>query len=86
MNGDGVLDVCFTKSLNPANKVSGVYYLYVGELLANGAKNNTQISIDGHTLVYMKDQKRTWDDKLYFYPIPANDLVMNPSLGQNSGW
>jgi len=86
MNGDGILDVCFTKSLNPANKVSGVYYLYVGELLANGAKNNTQIAIDGHTLVYMKDQKRTWDDKLYFYPIPANDLVMNPNLGQNSGW
>jgi hypothetical protein len=34
----------------------------------------------------MKDQIRTWDDKLYFYPIPANDLVKNPNLGQNPGW
>ena len=55
MNGDGTLDVCFTKSLTPANKVPGVYYLYVGEKLANGAKNNSQIAADGHTLVYMKD-------------------------------
>lgn len=86
MNGDGTLDVCFTKSLTPANKVPGVYYLFVGEKLANGAKNNSQIAADGHTLVYMKDQKRTWNDKLYFYPIPANDLVMNPNLGQNKGW
>lgn len=86
MNGDGKLDVCFTKQLNPTNKVSGVYYLYVGQKLANGANNNSQIASDGHTLVFMKDQKRTWNDKLYFYPIPANDLVLNPNLGQNPGW
>lgn len=86
MNGDGKLDVCFTRQLNPTNKVAGVYYLYVGQKLASGANNNSQIAADGHTLVYMKDQKRTWKDKLYFYPIPANDLVMNPNLGQNQGW
>ncbi|MCE4564680.1 RagB/SusD family nutrient uptake outer membrane protein [Maribellus sp. CM-23] len=86
MNSDGKLDVCFTKQLNPTDKVAGVYYLYVGEKLANGANNNSQIADDGHTLVFMKDQKRTWHNKLYFYPIPANDLVMNPNLGQNPGW
>uniref|UniRef100_UPI003216763A RagB/SusD family nutrient uptake outer membrane protein n=1 Tax=uncultured Draconibacterium sp. TaxID=1573823 RepID=UPI003216763A len=86
MNGDGNLDVCFTKELNPADQVPGVYYLYVGAKLANGATNNSQIADDGHTLVFMKDQKRVWDNKLYFYPIPANDLVMNPNLGQNPGW
>lgn len=85
MNGDGSLDVCFTKELNPT-KVPGVYYLYVGEFLGNGAINNTQIGDDGHSIVYMKDQIRTWDNKLYFYPIPAMDLVMNPKLGQNPGW
>ncbi len=85
MNGDGTLDVCFTKSLNPTT-VSGVYYLYVGEKLANGATNNTQIADDGHSIVFMKDQIRTWNDKLYFYPVPAGDLVMNPALGQNPGW
>jgi len=85
MNGDGKLDVCFTKNLNP-DKVPGVYYLYVGEKLASGATNNAQLGSDGHSLVFMKDQIRTWNDKLYFYPIPAVDLVKNPALGQNPGW
>ena len=85
MNGDGTLDVSFTKNLNPV-KVPGVYYLYVGEKLASGATNNAQLGDDNHSLVFMKDQKRTWDDKLYFYPIPAGDLVMNPGLEQNPGW
>lgn len=85
MNGDGKLDVCFTLNRKP-RKVPGVYYLYVGKTLENGANNNTQLADDGHTLVFMKDQKRTWNDKLYFYPIPANDLVMNPNLKQNPGW
>ena len=85
MNGDGTLDVCFTKNLKPT-KVPGVFYLYVGEKLASGANNNVQLEADSHTLVFMKDQKRTWNDKLYFYPIPAVDLVKNPNLGQNPGW
>lgn len=85
MNGDGILDVCFTQNLNPV-KVPGVYYLYVGEFLQNGAVSNAQLGADGHTLVFMKDQVRTWNDKLYFYPIPSSAVVMNPQLGQNPGW
>ena len=85
MNGDGKKDVSFTKNLKP-DKLPGVYYLYVGEKLANGAINNAQIDPVTHELVFMKDQIRTWNDKLYFYPIPAGDLVMNPNLGQNPGW
>lgn len=85
MNNDGVLDVCFTLEKNP-DKVPGVYYLYVGKTLGSGATNNSQLADDGHTLVFMKDQQRVWSDKLYFYPIPANDLTMNPNLGQNPGW
>ena len=61
MNGDGIKDVCFTKNLNP-DKEPGVYYLYVGEKLANGATSNSQLGSDGHTLVFMKDQKRTWNE------------------------
>lgn len=86
MNEDGKPDVCFTKNLTPGETVPGVYYLYVGKTLENGANNNAQLQDDGHTLVFMKDQKRVWHDKLYFYPIPANDLVMNPNLEQNPGW
>ncbi|MEG1748061.1 MAG: RagB/SusD family nutrient uptake outer membrane protein [Tannerellaceae bacterium] len=61
-------------------------YLFVGDKLPNGADSNTQLSADNHTLVFMKTQKRTWNDKLYFYPIPANDLTKNPNLLQNPGW
>ncbi len=85
MNGDGILDVCFTKQLNP-DKVPGVYYQYLGEKLASGATNNYQLDDVTHSLVFMKDQIKTWDEKLYFYPIPAADLVKNPKLGQNPGW
>ncbi len=85
MNGDGNTDVVFTKDLDPT-KIPGVYYLYVGDKLGNGATNKVQLGEDGHTLVFMEDQKRVWDDKLYFHPIPALDLAKNPNLGQNPGW
>ncbi|HLU88785.1 MAG TPA: RagB/SusD family nutrient uptake outer membrane protein, partial [Cyclobacteriaceae bacterium] len=29
---------------------------------------------------------REWDDKLYFRPIPTQDLTLNPNLHQNPGW
>lgn len=85
MNEDGKPDVCFTQKLDP-DKIADVYYVYVGKTLASGANSNTQLDSDGHTLLYMKDQKRTWHDKLYFNPIPANDRVLNPNLDQNPGW
>jgi hypothetical protein len=27
-----------------------------------------------------------WDDKRYFYPIPLNEMLLNPKLTQNPGW
>lgn len=29
---------------------------------------------------------RTWNDKLYLYPIPTQELTLNPNLKQNPGW
>jgi starch-binding outer membrane protein, SusD/RagB family len=29
---------------------------------------------------------RTWDDKLYLYPIPSQEIALNPNLIQNPGW
>ena len=29
---------------------------------------------------------RPWDDKRYYYPIPLNEMLMNPLLTQNPGW
>ncbi len=86
VNEDGVLDVVFTKNLNPPNKIPGVYYFYVGALLGNGAVNNTQLAADGHTLVVLSQNPRVWDDRAYFNPIPTSVIQMNPNLKQNPGW
>lgn len=29
---------------------------------------------------------RTWNDKLYLYPLPTQELTLNPNLKQNPGW
>lgn len=31
-------------------------------------------------------QKRFWDPKMNFYPIPDSERFKNPNLGQNEGW
>lgn len=33
-----------------------------------------------------KVQDRVWEDKMYLYPIPVNEIFINPNLGQNKGW
>jgi hypothetical protein len=29
---------------------------------------------------------RTWDEKLYLYPLPLDQLTLNTKLVQNPGW
>ena len=29
---------------------------------------------------------RTWDDKMYLFPIPQSEIQKNPNLTQNPGW
>lgn len=29
---------------------------------------------------------RVWDNKMYLYPIPYNEIKLNPNLTQNPGW
>jgi len=81
MNGDGVLNVSFVTA-NPASPIKGViYYLINGTVvkLTNGTYGNI------HWLANY-DNQRQWDDKFYYYPIPTNELVLNPNLKQTPGW
>ncbi len=32
------------------------------------------------------EKERSWEDKMYFFPIPDWELRKNPNLTQNSGW
>ncbi len=38
---------------------------------------------DGRLIVY---SGRTWQEKNYLYPLPSDQLQLNPNLGQNPGW
>ena len=41
---------------------------------------------DDYRVLYPGFTERNWDDKLYLYPIPIQDITLNPNLEQNPGW
>lgn len=88
LNEDGKFDVCFVDKI-PDNKVSGVTYFLLdnsNSKLAQGDKGN---------LLWLSNIRKQYEDpsadpliknKRYLYPIPFNELVLNPKLKQNPGW
>lgn len=79
LDGNGTPDVAFVDAV-PAGKVSGViYYVLDGKSakLSEGDKG---------FVIWRDDEKRVFDNKKYLKPIANSDLVLNPKLGQNSGW
>lgn len=85
LNGDGILDVCFYKT-KPATQVAGVTYVNVAETISGGV-NPQRLSHDTYgELTWLTNVQRVFEDKNYLYPIPENDRLMNPNLGQNPGW
>ena len=47
-----------------------------------------EITNTGGTLSYSEKlvDDRIWDDKMYLYPFPYMETVINSNLGQNTGW
>lgn len=47
-----------------------------------------KITKNGDSFVYEKVllDKLYWNDKMYLFPFPQNEVYMNPNLGQNPGW
>lgn len=41
------------------------------------------VNADGMLVIYTD---RNWSDKLYLYPLPSDQLQLNPQLKQNPGW
>ncbi|MCD7816249.1 MAG: RagB/SusD family nutrient uptake outer membrane protein [Bacteroides sp.] len=58
-------------------KVTGTWFE------TNWAAQSRQLNADGCIILY---DGRTWSDKLYLYPLPSDQLQLNPQLGQNPGW
>ncbi|MGI6572652.1 MAG: RagB/SusD family nutrient uptake outer membrane protein [Fermentimonas sp.] len=39
-----------------------------------------------YRILYPNYPERKWDDKLYLYPLPIEEMVLNENLTQNPGW
>lgn len=79
LNGDGILDVSFYIN-EPANKIEGVTYLSVAappQTLSNGTYGEMH---------WLDNIPKQWADYKYLYPIPYDELQLNPDLKQNPGW
>jgi hypothetical protein len=78
LDNNGQPDVAFVDAI-PSPQVSGVTYVLLGGVtkLSEGTKGN---------IVWLDNLPKTFDEKRYFYPIPANELLINPALVQNDGW
>lgn len=48
--------------------------------------DNITLTEDRLIDVYPGRGTREWDDKLYLYPIPLQELTLNPNMEQNPGW
>ena len=86
LNEDGIMDVAFFQGTKPSPSIAGVTYVDVSPLV--GGKSNSELLKNGTfgELTWMNNISRKWEDKMYYYPIPAADLITNPNLGQNPGW
>ena len=85
LNGDGILDVAFYKTL-PANRPAGVTYINVSATVG-GTPNSQRLKNDNFgEVTWLSNIQRKWEDKNYFYPIPEPAKTANPKLGQNPGW
>jgi hypothetical protein len=79
LNEDGKPDVAFVRQI-PATKTPGVYYFLIDDVqfkLSDGTSGN---------LILLDNLERSFEDKKYLYPIPFNEIVLNPSLEQNPEW
>ncbi len=86
LNEDGIDDVIFVETV--PKPLPNVSYEFVGIGATINNEPNPQRLTNGTSgeLTWLDNIPRIWDDKRYFYPIPEQDYLMNPNLGQNTGW
>ena len=65
---------------DPATGEQGTSEATAAELAAQGG--------GGHLYYYLDPVSAGtgWMDAYYLYPIPSNEILLNPNLGQNPGW
>lgn len=83
LNSDGINDVYFYQGTKPTSSNPAIAFVDVSPSAAVG---RIQLSNGTSGEVRFNPGVREWLDKKYLYPIPENDRIMNPNLGQNPGW
>jgi starch-binding outer membrane protein, SusD/RagB family len=86
LNEDGILDVAFYQGTRPTPAVAGVTYIDVSPKIGTAVNSQQLKNGTSGEIIWMNEIKRDWTDRLYYYPIPLNDLQRNPNLKQNPGW
>ena len=59
---------------------------WVGTLAINPQGGKSVETDAAGYIVTNNGNKRTYDKKYYLYPIPSNEISLNPEIGQNPGW
>ncbi len=87
LNGDGKNDVYFYKTL-PATTDKSITYINVNQYLSGTTMNPQRLSNDTYgELTWLNNVSRSFSsEKKYLYPIPQNDININPKLEQNPFW
>ena len=57
-----------------------------GDKLGSVIQMRLTKNADGTISYNRQTVNRTWDDKMYLFPIPQTELMKNPNLTQNPGW
>jgi len=70
---------------NPLPEVS-YQFVAVGEFLGDTENPQRLTGITSGELTWLDTYPRIWNDKMYLYPVPEEDIFINPALGQNPGW
>jgi hypothetical protein len=49
--------------------------------------SSVQVDANNYIRLYTSITARVWKDKMYLFPLPTQELQLNPNLlPQNSGW
>lgn len=80
LDGNGTLDVCFYTDSAPSGLPANVVKFKIGERIFFTEGDHGYVDVTPNL-------PGVWNENRdYFYPIPTDELALNPNLVQNPGW
>lgn len=80
LDGNGTLDVCFYTDSAPSGLPANVVKFKIGERIFFTEGDHGYVDVTPNL-------PGVWNENRdYFYPIPMDELTLNPNLVQNPGW